>query len=676
MEYNEQDPDDAPLPENSPQPIYAQGLDISFDPTNAELSYANFAQYSITSTLSKFISQPLDLEWENIKLSVPVKRAGFGKPKTHPDGTPLPREKTILSNMSGAVKSGQMLAIMGASGAGKTSLLNLLAGRATATKGARVEGSVRVNGAPRDFASFRHQSAYVLQDDDMFAELTVREQVGYAARLRLPGSMSRRAKNNRVERVIQELGLAKVIDSAIGGAQIRGISGGERKRVAIATELVTDPSILFLDEPTSGLDAFNAQNVMQSLRLLATRGRTIVTTIHQPRSSKFALFDQLLLLSEGRVMYHGPARDACAYFASIGFRAPSSFNPADFLIDLLSVDLRTAEKEAKTKQRIEYVAEKHEAQFVPPTISGGGDEEVAALLAQHEALVEQDDDFAPLAARSYQNSWFKELFVLSGRSIKLAARAKVANGVQFFQVLFFSLLLGLLWLNNGRKRTAEAQESIPGILFFITINQSFGGAFGVIFQFPLERSIVTRERAANMYRTSSYFLSKAVTDMLKGFLFELLFGLIVYWMVGLRETPGAFFQFVLALFLMSTFAESLALCIAVLTGDAQATSSLVPVVIVLCLLFGGFFISSTSLPSWLSWFRWCSFMFYGFNALGHIQFPVGSGDAVLEEVRIRAGFNNLGYWGNVGAMVGLSAVVKLAAYLFLHYLRGPKFLRF
>ena len=680
MEFNEQDPDFAAVrTENTPQRrIFAQGLDISFDPTDAnELSELNLAeQISIGegATQSKFYSQPLDLEWQNIKLTVPVKRGGLGKPTTRPDGTPLPREKVILTKMSGSVKSGQLLAIMGSSGAGKTSLMNLLAGRATATKGAKVEGSVLVNGSPRDFSSFRHQSAYVLQDDDMFAELTVREQVGYAAQLRLPGTMSSRAKSNRVERVIQELGLVKVIDSTIGGAQVRGVSGGERKRVAIATELVTDPSILFLDEPTSGLDSASAQNVMQTLRSLASRGRTVVCTIHQPRSSIFALFDQLLLLSEGRVMYHGAARDACAYFASIGFRAPSSFNPADFLIDLLSVDLRTPEKEATTKQRIEYVGEKHEANYNPSSGGAAGvDEEATVGLLEPQ---NENDNFAPVATRSFQNSWFKELFVLSGRSIKLVARAKVANGVQFFQVLFFSLLLGLLWLNNGRDSTVEAQSSIPGILFFITINQSFGGAFGVIFQFPLERSVVTRERAANMYRTSSYFLSKAVTDMVKGFFFELLFSLIVYWMVGLRATPGAFFQFVLALFLLSTFAESIALCIAVLTGDAQATSSLVPVVMVLCLLFGGFFINSESLPNWISWFRWCSFMFYGFNALGHIQFPVGSGDAILEQVRVRSGFNTLGYWGNIGAMIGLSAVVKVVAYLFLHYLRGPKFLRF
>eukprot|EP00171_Calliarthron_tuberculosum_P011662 IDg11662t1 len=156
-------------------------------------------------------------------------------------------QKKILSSITGGVRSGQILAIMGSSGAGKTSLLSLLAGRITNSKGARATGTVHVNGLPRDYASFCLTSAYIMQDDEMFAELTVREQVSYAAKLRLPSSMSAAAKEARVERVIQELGLAKVRDSAIGDRIVRGVSGGERKRVSIATELVTNPALLFLD---------------------------------------------------------------------------------------------------------------------------------------------------------------------------------------------------------------------------------------------------------------------------------------------------------------------------------------------------------------------------------------------------------------------------------------------
>jgi len=642
--------------------IINNGLDITFDPPLVEPSYANLgAIQNAQKSDSKFIAQPVDLVWDDITLTVPAK---VKKTKSNGENQPPPaNQKVILDGISGSVRSGQMLAVMGSSGAGKTSLLNLLAGRATPTKGAKATGSLTVNGEPRDYNTFRHISAYVLQDDDMFAELTVEEQVGYAATLRLPSTMSARSKNARVDRVIQELGLNKVRDTAIGGEQVRGVSGGERKRVAIATELVTDPSLLFLDEPTSGLDSFNALNVMQSLRLLASRGRTVVCTIHQPRSSIFALFDQLLLLSEGRTMYHGPAREAENYFSSIGFQAPPSFNPADFFVDLLSIDPRTPEKESTTRQRIEYVGEKHAEFYRPPDgdkLPKSEDVESANLL---------DDEYmnteAPSKKKNFQNSWIKELVVLSGRSVKLATRSKVANGIQFFQGIFFSVLLGLLWLNNGRKTDIESKKSIPGILFFIAINISFSGAFSVIFQFPLERSVVTRERAANMYRTSSYFLSKTVTDLIRGVFFVSIFSVIVYFMVGLRMRPEAFFQFLLGIFLMSTFAESLALCVSILTGDPQASSSLVPVAVVLSLLFGGFFIENDTIPVWIRWFKWVSFIHYGFSALGHNQFPDGGNSQFA--------FNTLSYWANIGALLGLTAVVKFTGYLCLHYLRGPKF---
>lgn len=646
--------------------IVNDGVDISFKPALVEPSYAPLVQESIARSISKYTAQPIDLTWRDLSFSVPLKgrakKTAAGKTET---------SKQILSNISGSVRSGQMLAVMGSSGAGKTSLLNLLAGRVTTSKGAKALGSVMVNAEPRDYATFRKQSAYVLQDDDMFAELTVHEQVSYAATLRLPSAMSARAKAARVDRVIQELGLAKVANSPIGGALVRGVSGGERKRVSIATELVTDPALLFLDEPTTGLDSFNALNVMQALRHLASSGRTIVCTIHQPRSAIFALFDQLLLLSEGRVMYQGAASEAVPYFSSLGFQAPPRFNPADFFIDLLSVDPRSPDKERTTKARIAFMDNKFTAAQQPLLESTPLDDAEAAM----EAQVETNEE-VPLASGLYQNSWFKELVVLSGRNLKLVSRAKMANGTLLGQTLVFGLLLGIIWMNKGRTDGFESLMSIAGILFFITINQSFGAAFGVIFQFPLERSVVTRERASNMYRTSAYFISKTVTDMAKTFFFNMLFSLLVYWMVGLRRDAVSFFRFTLVLFCLSTFAESLSLAVSVLTGDPQASASLVPVFVVLCVLFGGFFIQSSQLPYWIGWFRYVSFIYYGFNALANIQFPQDSTDIAVMRIREQSDLNNFSYGESIGVMIGLILVIKILGYLFLKFLRGPKFLKF
>lgn len=187
--------------------------------------------------------------------------------------------KTILSNISGFVEPGQMLAVMGPSGAGKSSLLDILSRK---HKRGVISGKILINGSSPTRKQFKRITGFVDQDDSLMGTLTVRETLTYAALMRLPRKMPLKAKQKRVEDVIQELGIAKIADSQIGAPGQRGISGGEKRRVSIGKELVTSPSLLFLDEPTSGLDAYNAGVVMECLQKLAHRGnRTIVVTIHQ-----------------------------------------------------------------------------------------------------------------------------------------------------------------------------------------------------------------------------------------------------------------------------------------------------------------------------------------------------------------------------------------------------------
>lgn len=238
----------------------------------------------------------------------------------------------ILKGVTGMVKPGEVLAIMGTSGSGKTTLLDILANR---TKTGTKSGDVYVNGHKLSASEYKRLIGYVDQEDMMIPTLTVYETILYSALLRLPRSMSTAAKKFRVMEVMQELGIESIKDSRIGQADDRSISGGERRRVAIACELVTSPSILFLDEPTSGLDSYNAYNVVESLVTLARDyNRTIVFTIHQPRSNIVTLFDQLVLLSRGYTVYSGPQQRIQSYFKSIGYPCPLGFNIADYLIDL------------------------------------------------------------------------------------------------------------------------------------------------------------------------------------------------------------------------------------------------------------------------------------------------------------------------------------------------------
>lgn len=267
----------------------------------------------------------------------------------------LPSGKAVLSHVTGTVRPGELLAIMGASGAGKSTLLDILARKA---KTGTVSGEIYINGQTLpDQSIFRRVTGYVDQEDTLLSTLTVYEAVLYSALLRLPREMSYDAKVFRTLETIQELGIMGIRDSRIGQSGKRSISGGEKRRVSIACELVTGPSILFLDEPTSGkcwstlvfisahnklieviatgLDSYNAYNVVESLKTLAkTYNRTVIFTIHQPQSNIVALFDRLLLLAKGQLVYAGESHRAQQHFERIGHPCPPGYNIADYLIDL------------------------------------------------------------------------------------------------------------------------------------------------------------------------------------------------------------------------------------------------------------------------------------------------------------------------------------------------------
>lgn len=260
----------------------------------------------------------------------------------------------ILDSITGAVKPGKVLAIMGASGAGKSTLLDILARR---QKRGQVAGQILVNGRVVGDSMYRKVVGYVDQEDTLMSTLTVYETVFYSALLRLPREMSTEAKRFRTLETMNELGILHIRDSRIGEAGAlhtpcfccamhcvlgfrshltfagkRSISGGEKRRVSIACELVTSPSILFLDEPTSGLDAFNAYNVVECLHKLAREyKRTVIFTIHQPRSNIVSLFDRLIVLAKGKLVYSGDMQDCHGYFANIGYPCPPGFNIADYL---------------------------------------------------------------------------------------------------------------------------------------------------------------------------------------------------------------------------------------------------------------------------------------------------------------------------------------------------------
>lgn len=220
---------------------------------------------------------------------------------------------------------------MGASGAGKTTLLNVLCDRVMRSNKTKLTGDVMINDEIQvKQSNFGNYGAYVMQDDILFETLTCRECLVFAARLRLAKEEIK--IQQRVDEIIASLGLNGCQNTLIGSQMIKGLSGGEKKRTAIGVELITNPKIIFLDEPTSGLDSFTAYKIVKLLKTQAERGKMIISTIHQPGSQTYGLFDRLILMADGHIIFQGKREDSVPYFNQMNLVCPKFSNPADYFL--------------------------------------------------------------------------------------------------------------------------------------------------------------------------------------------------------------------------------------------------------------------------------------------------------------------------------------------------------
>jgi ABC-type multidrug transport system ATPase subunit len=303
----------------------------------------------------------------------PVEMIGQSKDTLPLDAAENPGILRLVKCINTVIHPGSVTAIMGSSGAGKTTLLNAIA--------ARLSGSARPTGQlffnELDVVPLRkkgrgQRTAYVKQEDALLPYLTVRETLRYNAELRLPSSMPTKTKHALVEEIILELNLKECASTVIGTASStssssRGCSSGERRLVSIAIQLLSSPSLLLLDEPTSSLDSFTSYSLCQTLASIASeQNRTVVMSVHQPRYSSFALFDNLILLCKGgHLVYSGPANKVKEYFENLlGVEMDKEMNPADWILDLSSVDYSSQRKEKESKERLEFLAKSWKERYV------------------------------------------------------------------------------------------------------------------------------------------------------------------------------------------------------------------------------------------------------------------------------------------------------------------------
>ncbi|KAF5728020.1 ABC transporter G family member 9 [Tripterygium wilfordii] len=534
------------------------------------------------STIFKKANHPVTLKFDDVVYKIKINKSSSywcnKKEKSE--------EKVILKGISGLVLPGEVLAMLGPSGSGKTTLLTALGGRL----GGKLGGNITYNGKP--FSNkMKRNTGFVTQDDVMYPHLTVTETLVFTALLRLPDTFTKEEKVAQAEEVITQLGLSRCKNSIIGGPFLRGISGGERKRVSVGQEMLINPSLLFLDEPTSGLDSTTAQRIVSTLWELANGGRTIVMTIHQPSSRLFYMFHKVLLLSEGNPLYFGEGSEVMDYFSSVGFAPSMAMNPADFLLDLangVAPNNDSRENQGTIKQNLtaaykNNLANQWKMEIQRISDLPNGDYEAADCKQSGR----------------WATTWWQQFIVLMKRGVK-ERRHEVFSGLKVGQVLVVAVLSGLLWWQSDPN---HIQDRI-GLFFFFTGFWSFFPLFQAIFTFPQERMMLEKERASGMYRLSSYFMSRTLGDLPMDLVLPTVFMIITYWMSGLKPNALNFFESLFALLFCVLVSQGIGLALGAMVMDQKAATTLGSVIMLAFLLAGGYYVQNV--PVFIGWIKYVS----------------------------------------------------------------------
>ncbi|KAL1629956.1 hypothetical protein SLS54_000815 [Diplodia seriata] len=510
--------------------------------------------------------------------------------------------KQILSSASGFVKAGELLALMGPSGSGKTTLLNVLAHR-DATSGAHVDKSLYVNGRNVPLQKFRKLSSFVEQEDALLGALTVEETLNFAAKLSLPSSVSKAERLARIQALMGSFGLRNQAKTLIGTPIRKGISGGQKRRVSVASQLITSPKILFLDEPTSGLDSAASYEVISFVRNIAKENNLIiVASIHQPSTATFDLFDKLLLLSQGKTVYNGPIRTMNHYFAALDHPIPMYTNPAEFIIDLVNTDF--ARDGSKADQQLRDLQERWKVSEEAKTISVEVENEVNDTSRSSEAgLSEQTGSANPLRIP----------LTLTHRSLIKSYRDVIAYGIRIAMYMGLAILMGTVWLRLGTE-----QKNIQAFINAIF----FGGAFmsfmavAYIPSFLEDRALFVKERANGLYGPTAFMVANFITGIPFLFIITIVFSLISYWLSNFYPTAAGFWNWVMWLFLDLLAAESLVVLIAALAPVFVIALAATAFANGLWMSVGGFMVAPDDLNVfWRYWAHYSDYQSYVFQGM-------------------------------------------------------------
>ncbi|KAJ0986406.1 hypothetical protein J5N97_004762 [Dioscorea zingiberensis] len=552
----------------------------------------------------------------------------------------------LLRGVTGAFRPGVLTALMGVSGAGKTTLMDVLAGRKT---GGYIEGEIRISGYIKNQETFARISGYCEQNDVHSPQLTIKESLTYSAFLRLPLEVSNVEKMKFVDEVMELVELDNLKDAIVGLPGITGLSTEQRKRLTIAVELVANPSIIFMDEPTSGLDARAAAIVMRAVRNTVDTGRTVVCTIHQPSIDIFEAFDELLLMKRGgQLIYSGPlgrnSHKIIEYFGAIPGvpKFKDKQNPATWMLEASSTAI-------ETKLGIDF-AEHYNS---------------SDLYEQNKALVEELSkptlNSTGLYFRTkYAQPTYGQFKLCLWKHWWTYWRSPDYNYERFFFSLATGLLLGAFFWKLAQKR--ESSNNIILISGAMYCSVLFIGVTNCSTVQPVvavERSVYYRERAAGMYSALSYAIAQVVVEIPYVFIQSLSYVLIVYSMMGFEWVLVKFFSFFFVSFISYLYFTYYGMMAVSISPNHQLASVFAGSFYSLFNLFAGFFMPKARIPKWWIWYYWIcpvSWTNYGLivsqygDVMDKIKVPGQPDQPIKDFVKDHFGYN-LDMMGAVAAIL-------------------------
>lgn len=524
------------------------------------------------------------VDWNDVDLVAKMKKKGGIE------------EKQILTKVSGFAVPGELLAIMGPSGAGKTSLLNVLAVRTAPTS-----GELSFN-ASQYSKSLQGRVAYVHQQEMLLEAYTPREHLLFQSTLRMPRDVTKAQREQRVDACIKMLGLEKCQHSLIGDVY-HGISKNEKRRVTFATEILTQPAVLYCDEPTTGLDSVMAEVIVKYMKAIAEEGQkgqkvTVIASIHQPSSQVFRLFDRLHFLVDGRTAYFGAVSKLESYFESIGYTMPDHTMPADFVMRLC-IDPRDPEGAASRRVAISDAWDKQW-----PNEDARANGAPIGMLPKDKSEVFDSDR---------QTNWCMQLVHLTKREVIMKVRSKADLRSALLRTLVLGVLFGLTFLQLEKRQSALF--TINGCLFFTmmmgVMNICMSAAMGI----PTRLPTLIREHRNGAYGVPAMYLSKALADAPFDFLIALLWSSLMYWMVGFRDDFGHYLYFFVVVYALTIVATG----VGYLGGYTAPVAAIGMLVVLLNImpqmLFGGLFMNLNSVPPGFIWLKTISIFRLGFEAL-------------------------------------------------------------